>query len=95
MTAKAEPEIRPLTLTLAGTLLVGQSRIALLAHPTDGLLRLRQGQKVDGWRVVEVREDEVRQRRGPEVTLLSLRKGALGVIPQPASGRDQVIPGLA
>lgn len=85
-TARPEPETKALALTLAGTLLAGESRIALLAHPTDGLLRLRQGQKVDGWRIDEIREDEVRLRRGLDVTLLSLRKGAFQDIHQPTAG---------
>ena len=92
--AKAEPKAEPLAFTLAGTLLSGESRVALLAHPTDGLLRLRQGQEVDGWRVDEIREDEVRLRRGPEVTLLSLRKGAFRVIRLPAARDGQPRPAL-
>lgn len=84
-TAKPEPEVKKLALTLTGILLAGESRVALLTHPKEGLLRLRQGQKVDGWRVDQINGDMVRLKRGHEVTLLSLRKGAFNVIPQPTT----------
>ena len=85
-TVNVEPAIDTLAVTLAGTLLAGESRVALLVHPTDGLLRLRQGQKVDGWRIDEIHEDRVRLRRGSKVTQLSLRKGAFQDIHQPTAG---------
>lgn len=74
----AKPIIKaePLTLTLTGILLTGESRIALLKHPTDGLKRFHLGQMVDGWRVDEIREDEIHLQRGTEVKRLSLRLGA-------------------
>lgn len=84
-TAKPEPEVKKLALTLTGILLAGESRVALLTHPKEGLLRLRQGQKVDGWRVDQINGDMVRLKRGHEVTLLSLRKGAFNVIRQPTT----------
>ncbi|MGI9418824.1 MAG: hypothetical protein ACR2RA_13395 [Geminicoccaceae bacterium] len=67
--------MQPLSAKLAGTMLAGSSRMALLTHPSKGLLRLREGQDVDGWRIEEVRDDEVRLERGDEVELLRLRKG--------------------
>lgn len=82
-TAKPESEVKKLALTLTGILLAGESRVALLTHPKEGRLRLRQGQKVDGWRVDQISGDTVRLKRDHEVTLLSLRKGAFIFIRQP------------
>ncbi|MGH1482976.1 MAG: hypothetical protein ACRBM6_30415 [Geminicoccales bacterium] len=88
--ARSEPEVETLDLTLTGILLAGEDKVALLAHPKQGLLRLRQGQKVDGWRVDQINGDEVRLKRGGKVTLLSLRKSAFDVIGQPpAAGAIQ------
>ncbi|MGI9510548.1 MAG: hypothetical protein ACR2QJ_14505 [Geminicoccaceae bacterium] len=77
-----EQDAGPLTLSLTGTLLTGEARIALLIHPTKGLLRLRRGQKVEGWQVEEISDVEVRLRRGEEVTLLSLLEGVPNLILQ-------------
>jgi hypothetical protein len=71
--AAATPKVE-FSATLAGTMLAGDSRMALLTHPSKGLLRLREGQEVDGWRIEDVRVDEVRLTNGDEVTLLRLRK---------------------
>lgn len=77
--AEPEPEVKKLALTLTGILLAGESSVALLTHPKDGLLRLAQGQKVDGWLVDQISGDAVHLKRGDEVTLLSLRKGAVTI----------------
>lgn len=66
---------RQLSAKLAGIMLSGESRMALFTHPSKGLVRLRQGQDVDGWRIEEVREHEVKLSNGDKVTLLKLRKG--------------------
>ena len=66
-----------LSLTLAGTMLAGEARMALLLHPTKGLLRLRQGQKIDGWRIGDIGEDEVSLKRGGRTALLRLRENPL------------------
>lgn len=98
------PEVRELSVKLAGTMLAGKSRLALFTHPSRGLLRLRQGQDVDGWRIEDIREDEVRLQLGDKVTLLRLRKGvpgksrqpALGATNEPAAGTnngDETVPG--
>ena len=84
---KADPERKPLTLTLSGTLLAGESKIALLSHPSHGLLRLRQGQTIDGWQVEKIWDNKVRLQRDAEVIDLSLRKDALSSIRRrPVSG---------
>ncbi len=75
---EAPPEARELSVKLAGTMLAGSSRLALFTHPSKGLLRLRQGQDVDGWRIVDIRDDEVRLQLGDDITLLRLRKGVPG-----------------
>ncbi len=76
--AETAPEVQELSVKLAGTMLAGSSRLALFTHPSKGLLRLRQGQDVDGWRIVDIRDDEVRLQLGDDITLLRLRKGVPG-----------------
>ena len=71
---KAPRAAQPLSVKLAGTMLSGESRMALLNHPSKGLMRLREGQLIDGWQVIEVRDDEVRLKQGDKLTLLHLRK---------------------
>ncbi len=66
-----------LSLILAGTMLAGESRLALLQHPTKGLLRLRQGQAIDGWRIGEIGLDEVSLQQGGRTASLRLRKNPL------------------
>ena len=65
---------RPLSLELAGTMLTGAARMVLLKHSTKGLLRLQQGQDIDGWRIEEIGLGEVRLRQGEQETWLRLRK---------------------
>ncbi len=94
--AETAPEVQELSVKLAGTMLAGSSRLALFTHPSKGLLRLRQGQDVDGWRIEDIREDEVRLKLGDEITLLRLRKGMPGKARSEqtagASDGDQTLP---
>lgn len=59
---------------LAGTMLSGDARFALLAHPERGMLRLREGQDVDGWRIDDIDVNEVFLTNGEETMRLRLQK---------------------
>jgi type II secretory pathway component PulC len=72
--AAAPVAVKTLSFKLAGTMLSGDARFALLAHPERGMLRLRQGQEVDGWRIEDVLGSEVLLRRGYETIRLRLQK---------------------
>jgi hypothetical protein len=63
-----------LGLELVGTMLKGGSPIALLRHPVDGLLRLRQGQAVRGWTIAAIDEAGVLVENGARAETLTLRK---------------------
>ena len=65
-------------LKLVGTMLAGTSEIALLKHPSEGLLRLRQGSRVDGWEVVKIDHASVELSRGDEIEVMKLRSGPDG-----------------
>lgn len=65
---------RTLGLELVGTMLSGETPVALVRHPVDGLLRLRQGQEVEGWTVTEIKESWVGLDKGDRIEKLSLRK---------------------
>ena len=66
-----------ISLELVGTMLSASSRIALLNHPDQGLLRLRRGQIVEGWTVGEVGDEAVELERDGEVQRLRLRADLL------------------
>lgn len=66
-----------LSLQLVGTMLSDSSKIVLLKHPANGLLRLRQGQVVEGWEIGEIGNNLVELRRGDEVAWLRLRADLL------------------
>jgi hypothetical protein len=66
-----------LSLELVGTMLSGSSRVVLLKHPTEGLLRLRKGQTVEGWEIGEIDHNLVELRNGDEVEQLKLRTDLL------------------
>ncbi len=71
-----EPD-QKLALQLVGTMLSGASRVVLLKHPTEGLLRLRQGQSVENWVVGDIDDHRVELRNGDEVEWLKLRTDLL------------------
>lgn len=91
--AEMEPEIAAFSLTLAGTLLRGEQRLALLLHPEKGLLRLRQGQDVDGWRIEEIRGNEVHLKREDETMRLTLQKSVSPKAPGRSRGVSSAAPG--
>lgn len=66
--------VETVSLTLTGTLLAGEERLALLMHPVRGLLRLREGQRVDGWRIDDILEHDVYLKRADETIRLELQK---------------------
>ena len=68
---------RELSLELVGTMLSGNSRVVLLKHPTEGLLRLRRGQTVEGWEIGEIDHNLVELKNGDEVERLKLRTDLL------------------
>jgi hypothetical protein len=83
------PELAPvvaktISFKLLGTMLAGDARLALLSHPEQGMLRLRQGQEVEGWRIEDVLGSEVTISRGDEMVRLKLQKAA------PSSNQAQV-----
>lgn len=71
--AATPPDDKP-TLELIGTMLAGDDHIALLKHPTDGLLRLRPGESVGGWTIVDVQNQLVSLEDGDGLEVLTLRK---------------------
>ncbi len=68
--------VKSMSFKLLGTMVAGDTRFALLAHPDKGMLRLRQGQEVDGWRIEDVVGNEVTISRGDETVRLKLQKAA-------------------
>jgi type II secretory pathway component PulC len=68
---------QPLSLQLVGTMLSPSSSMVLLKHPSKGLLRLRQGQVVEGWKIGEIGNNRVELRRAGEVEQLRLRTDLL------------------
>lgn len=66
-----------LSLQLVGTMLSESSEVVLLKHPIKGLLRLREGQVVEGWKVGDIGHNLVELRRGDEVEWLRLRTDLL------------------
>ncbi len=70
------PPRQELSAKLKGVMLSGDAKLALMSHPQQGLLRLRQGQDVDGWHIEDIREQEVLLVRGDDVARLRLQKGA-------------------
>ncbi len=71
---EAPSAIASLPFQLAGTMLSDSARFALLVHPERGMLRLREGQDVDGWRVEDVDVNEVLLTNGNERMRLWLKK---------------------
>jgi hypothetical protein len=65
---------KTMSFKLLGTMVAGDARLALLSHPEKGMLRLRQGQEVDGWRIEDVRGHDVMISRGDETVRLKLQK---------------------
>jgi len=63
-----------LSLELIGTVLVGDVHIALLQHPTEGLLRRRPGQSIGNWTLVHVERHRVSLESDDALEILTLRK---------------------
>ncbi|MGI9499842.1 MAG: hypothetical protein ACR2P3_07380 [Geminicoccaceae bacterium] len=61
-------------LELIGTLRAGDDFIALLKHPSKGLLRRRPGQKIGDWDVVDVQDRHVSLESKDGVDVLVLRE---------------------
>jgi hypothetical protein len=72
--APLEMPEQALELELVGTMLKRGSPIALLRHPKEGLVRLRQGQKVGAWTVTAIDEAGVRVENGERSDMLTLRQ---------------------
>jgi hypothetical protein len=58
---------------LIGTMVTGQSRIAMIQHAEKGVLWLREGQEIGGWRIAEIGGREVLLERDDETRDLRLR----------------------
>jgi hypothetical protein len=67
-----EPE-EAATLDLIGTMLTGRSRIAMITHSDKGLLKMKRGDDVDGWRLVAISDEQVWLERDGETRHLGLR----------------------
>jgi len=81
-----------LTLELIGTMLAGELPIALLRHPTDGLMRLRQGQEVGEWTISDIQDARVSLENGDRTETLMLRKDRIKPV---TSGSIQKKDGIA
>lgn len=66
-----------LSFELVGTMLSGSASIVLLSHPEKGLLRLSEGQTIEGWEVGEIGHNTVELRNGEEFERLKLRADLL------------------
>lgn len=58
---------------LVGTMVTGQSRIAMIQHAENGVLWLREGQEIGGWHIAEIGGREVLLERDDETRDLRLR----------------------
>lgn len=61
-------------LELIGTILVGERHIALLKHPTEGLLRRKPGERIGDWKLIDVRDQRVSLESEDGQEFLMLRK---------------------
>lgn len=62
-----------LSLQLIGTMVAGETRLALLKDAEGDLFKLRQGQEVKGWFVEAIDQTRVRLQRDEEVEWLNIR----------------------
>ena len=62
-----------LSLQLIGTMVAGETRLALLKDAEGDLFKLRQGQEVKGWLVEMIDQTRVRLQRDEEVEWLNIR----------------------
>ena len=79
------------TLELIGTMLAGDSHIALFKHATDGLIRLKPGQSFEGWTIVDVENQRVSLENDDGLEVLTLRKDL--VRPKAPPMRNKTWPG--
>ena len=63
----------PLPLELAGTYLSGADSAALVQISGRAPEWLRPGDQIDGWRIDEIKEDQVQLRKGDQEQVLLLR----------------------
>ena len=55
-----EPLTRPIDLVLAGVIVSGNNRIALVRRPPSGkVMRLSVGQQIDGWLILTIHRDKL------------------------------------
>lgn len=66
-----------MSLELVGTMLTGETHLALLRHSNDGLLKLRLGQEVEGWLIDRIDQNRVRLQKDDKVEWLTIRTEAL------------------
>lgn len=60
---------------LSAIVIADGERVALLQHPRDGrIVRIAQGELLDGWSLDEVRDDEVVLRSGADSQTVALRQ---------------------
>jgi len=64
------------TWQLVGTMLAGAAPVALLRHPKAGVLRLRQGEKIDDWTVTAIDGTHVSLENGEHTKTLWLQAPA-------------------
>ena len=61
-------------LELIGTILVGERHIALLKHPTEGVIRRKPGERIGDWKLVDVNDERVSLESEDGQEFLTLRK---------------------
>jgi type II secretory pathway component PulC len=64
-------------LRLLGVMHFDQSAAALLLHQEKGVVRLRQGQSLEGWKAKEFGRDRVALERAGRVEWLEMKKSPL------------------
>lgn len=64
----------PLSLQLVGTMLSGETSLALLKQMDGGLKKLQRGEEIDGWRLDLIDHDRIRLMRNDEIEWLDIRK---------------------
>ena len=69
----AAPDQPALPLELAGTYLSGADRAALVQVSGRAPEWLRPGELIDGWRIEEIKQDQVQLRKGEQEQVLLLR----------------------
>jgi len=91
----AKPVDQSLTWVLVGTMLAGETPIALFRHPEEGLIRLRKGQSMDDWKVMAIDSASVNLGQGERTETLSLQYDLIDPADRTQAAPTQPISNLA